>query len=192
MTTALVLAVAVVLAGPPTAWPSLNCGKQKAVKAALRHPNGPKCSDHELAEHCGVDHKTVLKYRQELELTREIPQSDIRTGRDGRTTNTANIGKPKPPEHHPVAADEYGSVVELLPQRPDCAADDPRTMAWLLAHMFAARIDRRGYQLSRPGCDPARADQLRAANWRDAVALAKALALLREMDAERPRLYVKR
>jgi len=82
-----------------------NPDKAKAVKAALRHPNGPKMSDSQIAEHVGVSMPTVSKYRAELETTSNILKSDSRTGRDGRTINTANIGKSKPTDHHPVADD---------------------------------------------------------------------------------------
>ena len=73
-----------------------NADKRKAVLAALRHPNGAKMSDHQIAEHVGVDHKTVSAWRAELESTREIPQSEKRTGRDGRTINTSKIGRGAP------------------------------------------------------------------------------------------------
>ena len=69
-----------------------NAGKQKAAKAALLHPKGAGLSDRQIAEHVGVDHKTVAKCRAELEATGELPQSTIRTGLDGRTTDTSNIG----------------------------------------------------------------------------------------------------
>ena len=101
----------------------------RAIKAALRHPEGARRSDNDIAQHVGVDHKTVAKYRAELEPTWEIPKSSgkngkpkgdepnkakadrgvvwrerattqssasrPRTGRDGRTINTAKIGKSK-------------------------------------------------------------------------------------------------
>jgi hypothetical protein len=93
-----------------------NEDKKKAVKAALRHPNGPKCSDHDLAEHCGVAVNTVCKYRAELVASMQIAQIDTRTvTRNGKTyeQNTANIGKGKldvrnserDDDHHPVADD---------------------------------------------------------------------------------------
>ncbi len=73
-----------------------NADKTKAVKAALKHPNGVEMSDTAIAEHVGVDHKTVAKYRDKLESTRELPKSTKRKGQDGRTTDTKNIGKGKP------------------------------------------------------------------------------------------------
>lgn len=68
-------------------------GRNGAVKAALLHPKGAGLSDRQIAEHVGVDHKTVARFRGELQATGEIPQSDSRTGKDGRTIDTSNIGK---------------------------------------------------------------------------------------------------
>ncbi len=73
-----------------------NADKARAVKAALKHPKGAEVSDTGIAEHVGVNDKTVAKYRDELQATSEIPKSDIREGRDGRTIDTSNIGKGKP------------------------------------------------------------------------------------------------
>lgn len=90
-----------------------NTDKARAVKRALTHPNGAAMSDNAIAEHVGVSHATVIKYRAELESTCQIDKSDPRTGRDGRTINTANIGaKPAKPE----------SVDESEPERfcPKC------------------------------------------------------------------------
>lgn len=70
-----------------------NSDKRKAIQAALKHPQGADKSDRQLGKHCGVDHKTVGRWREELELTGEIPQSDHRTGADGRHINTENIGE---------------------------------------------------------------------------------------------------
>lgn len=66
---------------------------QRVVRLALLHPRGAGLSDREIARHCGVDNKTVGRMRAELQVTEEIPQSILRTGADGRTINTANIGK---------------------------------------------------------------------------------------------------
>lgn len=70
-----------------------NLDKQKAVKAALLHPNGAKLSDSAIAEHIGVSHTMVGKYRAELEATCKVCKSDDRIGRDGRTTNTSKVGR---------------------------------------------------------------------------------------------------
>ena len=94
-----------------------------------------------------------------------------------------------PPDAPPV---EFDSVSELLPERPDCAADDPRTATWLLANVLALRIDNRGHRLSRPDIHQDVAARLRIENLRDAKAMFAALQLLDEMDQDHQRLYVGR
>src|ERR1035438_6391035 len=66
-----------------------NEDKQGAVKAALGHPKAAGMSDRALANHVGVHYNTVAEYRKQLPT---ITKGDSRTGRDGRTINTANIG----------------------------------------------------------------------------------------------------
>lgn len=72
-----------------------NADKEKAVRAALRHPKAAEMSDSAVAEHVGVSHPFVGKIRKELTATCNDYKSDTRTGRDGRTINTAKIGKAK-------------------------------------------------------------------------------------------------
>lgn len=69
-----------------------NPDKRHAVEAALSHPYAADKSDREIADHCGVSHMLVNNIRNELKSTVNFLQSDTRTGRDGRTYNTANIG----------------------------------------------------------------------------------------------------
>ncbi len=69
--------------------------KQYIVRRALLHPNGVGLSDREVARHCGVDHKTVGKIREEMELSGEIPQIEKRTVTRNGTTyrqDTHSIG----------------------------------------------------------------------------------------------------
>lgn len=73
--------------------PRNNEDKAKAVLAALKHPKGAKLSDSRIAQHVGVGQPMVSRYRKQLESTYSINKSDERTGRDGRTTDTSNIGK---------------------------------------------------------------------------------------------------
>lgn len=73
--------------------PRSNPDKKRAVLAALKHPNGAKWSDGKIGEHVGVSQRMVTKYRQELTPTQKDSESPTREGRDGRTTNTANIGE---------------------------------------------------------------------------------------------------
>lgn len=91
-----------------------NQDKQRAVRAALLHPNGAQLSDSQIAEHVGVAVNTVCKYRAEMESTLQIAKSPDRTGRDGRTINTANIGRKavveeveEEPASEPSTADEF-------------------------------------------------------------------------------------
>jgi hypothetical protein len=65
----------------------------RAIKAALMHPAGRSKSNREIADHVGCHFETVAKYRNELETKATIGKTDSRTGRDGRTINTAKIGK---------------------------------------------------------------------------------------------------
>ncbi len=70
--------------------------KERAIRAALKHPNGAKMSDSLIAKHLGVSNKTVTRYREIMESTWEIPKSTERIGADGRVINTANIGTNQP------------------------------------------------------------------------------------------------
>jgi hypothetical protein len=60
---------------------------------ALLHPKGVNISDRTLAEYVGVHNDTVGRIRKELELTVGIRQSTKRVGKDGRVTETKNIGR---------------------------------------------------------------------------------------------------
>ena len=88
-----------------------NEDKQRAVRAAIKHPDGLDLSDAEIAKHVGVTAPTVSKYRAEARSTLKILESEksggsdaapevaprLRKCRDGRTINTAQIGKPTTP-----------------------------------------------------------------------------------------------
>ena len=125
-----------------------NADKARAVKAALHHPHGAEKSDRQIAEHVGVDHKTVGKFR--TKLTGEVPQSTTRTGRDGRTINTAKIGKSaeRPPADCKSAKaatadscddEEY----EPEPDAPECEPE-PDTFWSDLEDMLRERLDTDG------------------------------------------------
>jgi hypothetical protein len=108
-----------------------NADKKRAVTAALK--SRPKAPDREIAEHVGVDNKTVAKVRHEL--SEEIPQMRERTVTRGGTTytqNTTNIGK-KPVVH--VAPEERGDAWEAGPE------DDPTPTRHWDANEFEADSD---------------------------------------------------
>jgi ParB-like nuclease domain len=66
-----------------------NADKRRAVQAALRHPKSETMSNVALAEYIGVSEFSIRRYRNDFDNIEVKP----RTGRDGRTINTANIGK---------------------------------------------------------------------------------------------------
>lgn len=74
---------------------------EKSVKAALRHPNAQGQSDREIARHCGCDHKTVGKYRKELETSGERPQTPVKTVTRNGTDYQMTIPMPKAPDPEP-------------------------------------------------------------------------------------------
>jgi hypothetical protein len=77
-----------------------NEDKRRAVQAALTHPNGAKLSDAQIAVHVGVSNRFVGNIRATLNRSKSGGGSyagpsgmHLRTGQDGRTINTANIGR---------------------------------------------------------------------------------------------------
>jgi hypothetical protein len=75
-----------------------NEDKERAVKLAVAHPRAVDQSNMQIAEHCGVDEKTVRKYRlsNNISASSEIPK--MRTVTRGETTyqqRTRNIGQHK-------------------------------------------------------------------------------------------------
>jgi transposase-like protein len=82
-----------------------NADKQRAVEAALKHEKGAKLSNRQLADHVGVDEKTVRIWREKLEATAEIPQTEKRLGADGRMRPAGQAvvaNQPHPPSPLPV------------------------------------------------------------------------------------------
>ena len=80
--------------------PRSNADKMQAVCVALRHPMGAELSDGAIAEHVGVSQPFVGKVRRSIAATHNGFVSPARTGRDGRTINTAKIGKGKRRDPH--------------------------------------------------------------------------------------------
>ncbi len=66
-----------------------NEDKQRAVRAALAHPKAAGKSGREIAEHCGVGEKMIRKYKDDP--TAALPQSNLVTGRDGRTYDVTKL-----------------------------------------------------------------------------------------------------
>lgn len=95
-----------------------NEDKRRAVEAALAHPKAAGMSDREIAEHCGVSHQTVSNYRIALSKFDSQSTNPIRTGRDGRTINTANIGKSNGKKPTPPSAQQVEAETDDKPLTP--------------------------------------------------------------------------
>lgn len=67
--------------------PMTTADKRRAVTLLLRTERGRTWSDRKIAEHCGVSAPFVATVRRELGCGGD----DIRTGSDGRTTNTRGL-----------------------------------------------------------------------------------------------------
>ena len=96
--------------------PRSHVDKERAVKAALAAR--PKLSDRAIADHLGVSPSTVAKYRP----TVQIGQSTERTGKDGRTINTANIGKAAGAKSEPAAPPDPDDIPLDMPGTPQGTA----------------------------------------------------------------------
>jgi len=61
------------MARHPTPWPK-QTAKQQAVRAALMHLRSQGLSDRAIANHVGVDHKTILTWDQNLSYLGKFPR----------------------------------------------------------------------------------------------------------------------
>jgi hypothetical protein len=136
-----------------------NEDKQRAVKAALKHPRGASLTDEVIAVHVGVDAKTVAIHRSTLVARLEIPDVTVREGRDGKKYDTSKQGKrsalpvalpavaPTPPATGPrICApvsrmdepepepEEVATAVTPAPPVTDTAARD---LAIAISHVWA-------------------------------------------------------
>lgn len=100
--------------------------KRRAVTVLLRDKEWSKWSDRRIAQHCGVTHPFVAKIRSEL-TGNDSSQTTRRRGADGRTIETANIGR-KP----------VGEIIELDPE-PPAESNEPGGLATLVADVAESR-----------------------------------------------------
>jgi len=100
-----------------------NEDKQRAVQAALQHPKAAGMSDGAIAEHVGVDQKTVWNWREQLFSTKEIPKSPTRRGRDGRTTKTSSAKRRAARKRKPHANGSEAAPAEAETDRPESEED---------------------------------------------------------------------
>lgn len=97
-----------------------NDDKRRAVEMLLRDEEWAKWSNREIARRCAVSDVMVGNIRENLKATANHLQSNERIGADGRTTNTANIGKKPAPDivrgnnQPPITP-----VTRTLPTQPD-------------------------------------------------------------------------
>ena len=91
---------------------------RRAIELALKHPKSSGMSDVKIAAHVGCSDKTVAMVRN---ATSEIPKSTVRTGSDGRTINTAAIGKGRTSAPEPPTID--GEAIDITPRAPDQRVD---------------------------------------------------------------------
>lgn len=80
---------------------------RRAALEMMRRP-GIAMSDSAIARELGVSQPTIHRWHQEWSVTYSLNKSTDRVGRDGRTINTANIGKRSEPkaEESPVYSGE--------------------------------------------------------------------------------------
>ncbi len=108
-----------------------NADKRKAVEGALLHEIAEDMSDSAISVHVGVTQPFVSKVRNEMIAEGRLQTVISRTGKDGRTINTANIGKshvekaettePLPPWH----PDYVAPPKSIEPASNKVEADDP-------------------------------------------------------------------
>jgi hypothetical protein len=152
-----------------------NADKRRAVEMALK--SRPKMSDRAIAEHCGVSHQTVCNHREAL--SKVDSQPDTRTGRDGRTINVANIGKPSsaPPSESPTLpfAEDDDSDQDDEPTIEEWDAEPEEYLGYCCKECYAnqtmtkgsvAEFGTRGVYVCDgcgyaypPGCAPGEADE---------------------------------
>lgn len=94
-----------------------NADKRRAVETLLRDDEWKTWSNAEVAKRCGVSDHFVGVVRREVtpiqsESTSASPKSSVRKGADGRTINTANIGKSKPARRVEPADDGWGGQAD--------------------------------------------------------------------------------
>jgi hypothetical protein len=110
-----------------------NDDKQRAVDAALRHPKAAKLSTRRIAEHCGVSHMMVQRWRDQISASVTKLQMPGRTvTRGGRTyhQDTSNIGR-RPQSNgaapaSPVPVNDQEATIFIAPTA-GLAGDNPAT-----------------------------------------------------------------
>ena len=96
-----------------------NADKARAVRAALKHPNGTALSDRQIADHVGVSHTFVSSTRHQLST---VDSSLPRIGKDGRKRRPP---KRRPPKQSP----KTDNSSDPCPGRSECGSAETDTVA---------------------------------------------------------------
>lgn len=104
-----------------------NEDKRQVVLTLLQDEEWAQWSDSEIGRKCGVDHKTVGKYRKELESIGEFPRCSTRQTKDGRQYPADRIA----PESPSKGADdpEFDEPAELESFDDDDGPENPYEQA---------------------------------------------------------------
>ncbi|GHT18957.1 hypothetical protein FACS1894189_7390 [Planctomycetales bacterium] len=144
-----------------------NDDKRKATKILLKEPKCQEWSNVKIADYVKVSEALVRKLRAEFELTSIKTKSTKRVGRDGRVTETKNIGRsyafdeePEPESNYRTNADgrtvnvrgfdfeAHRKCEDCIKWNPDngyCMRDEKRQPSWSPA---CADFDsRKNYQI---------------------------------------------
>lgn len=111
-----------------------NADKRRAVETLLQDEEWRAWSDREIAKRCGVSPDTVGRIREELTVrigqSQEPERGAVRRGADGRTINTANIGKARAPKPAAEPAEKPDATAPVAaPPAPPAAVDPPPPVA---------------------------------------------------------------
>ncbi|GIK37458.1 MAG: hypothetical protein BroJett011_12910 [Chloroflexota bacterium] len=87
--------------------------KQHVVRQALLHPYGLYMSDRALTRHCGVDRRLVVKVRQEMEETGEIPEETKRFIQRGDQTYEIDVIRFSKVENPPISGWLLDTAISL-------------------------------------------------------------------------------
>jgi hypothetical protein len=98
-----------------------------SIRRALLHPKSAGWSDGRISGHVGCSPKTVGAVRAEMVATREIPELNVRLGKDGKVRDVTDIGASPPQlaELPKATVDEPGPELGPLPNEPEPDEDEP-------------------------------------------------------------------
>lgn len=84
--------------------PRSNADKRRTITRLLEEPEWATLSDGALADMALVTARFVGAVREEMEMAGKVAPSPARTGKDGRVTNVAKVGRAAAPKAEPAPA----------------------------------------------------------------------------------------